>query len=224
MLSAARSRFTLRSAFALLLALFSLGAQPLAAQFVPTPAGVVAPRPAALASTHVTPTPWASVASHSSIPGSQRAGCDGSRMRAASGKKAIGALIGLGGVVISALAFNVFKTTDTQFGPVVEQSVSTPRLAIGLATLGVGGYLYYGSKADIGAWDDALKGLTIGSSTPKEVTDCLGKPRTTSSSTSAGGEASIYTYRAKSAGVDQTYRLTFAKGLLANIEKTATVR
>ena len=148
--------------------------------------------------------------------------CDGNRVRGAATKRKRGGIIAGVGAAVMLLSFFSTKATDTQFGPVVEQSVNLPVFLVGLATGGYGASQWFGRRSDATAWEDAVGSLTIGVSTDRDAVQCLGKP--VSLSTSAVDETSILTYHSRAAGVVRSQRLHFKKGVLANIESVGGVQ
>jgi len=150
--------------------------------------------------------------------------CDPNALTAASNRKLIGGAIGGLGAVVTFFAFYDQTETTYTFGvPQVQQSVNMPRLVIGLGALGYGAYQWMKSdRALVRARDQALRSLSIGSTSQADATSCLGRPDAVSTTRSTAGEQTILSYATKADGVRQFYRLTFARDVLTNVERASS--
>jgi len=148
--------------------------------------------------------------------------CDGSRLRSAASRKRRGIIIGGLGVVVGLASLFTTKTTNTQFGPVTEQSFNTPLLVVGGAAAAYGAYLWgSAAQADDGAFEAATSTFTIGATTQEEVTSCLGNPASSAVKTSNAGSMTVLVYLTISDGRRRTNTITFSRGVLASVERAS---
>ena len=148
-----------------------------------------------------------------SVPGSPRL-CDPAQVSAVQSARKRGGLVILAGIVITSLSASSAKSQYALiFG--------------GAAVASYGGYMrYYASGADE-LWLSTIRSVAVGSTTQAEITDCIGKPNSlsTTGSTEVGmWSSSKPSFFVNGGGTGRVAQISFTKGVVATVTRAATTQ
>jgi hypothetical protein len=138
--------------------------------------------------------------------------CDGSERRTSENKKRIGTLLEIGG--LAALVGQVVSISSSNG----TTGSSSALGAVGLGA-GIAGFVLNQSAKRTSYWDEAVTKLKRGETTKEEVYSCLGRAKSTS--TSSEGEMWTYTTRNSGfGGGSRVLTLTFKSGVLSDMRRS----